>query len=89
MAGLFIELPLDRLPVEALPGITALLQPFKKPRDLVDPGDNAAGELGKLGVDLWCRRLRDLACGLGKYTIDIEAALVDLAAEYPQRMFCR
>ena len=56
----------------------------QQPCDLVDAGDGAAGELGKLGVDLRRRRLRNLTGGLGKCTVNVEATLVDLAAERPQ-----
>ena len=64
-----------------------ILQPLQQPRDLIDPGDGAGGEFGELGVDFGCRSLCNPACSFGELPIDMETALVDLAAEYPQRMF--
>jgi hypothetical protein len=84
-----LELPLDRLAVELLRRAVMVVQPLQQPRDLVDPGDRAAGDLGKFGVDLRCRRLRDPPRGFGKLAINTEPALVDLAAQRPERLFRR
>ena len=62
-------------------------QPLQQPSDLIDPGDGASGELGKLGVELGRRGLCNPTRSFGELPIDMEAALVDLGAEYPQRMF--
>ena len=58
-----------------------------QPGDLIDCGDGAASELGQLGVNLGSCGLCDPARSFGELPIDMEAALVDLAAEHPQRLF--
>ena len=45
--------------------------------------------LGELGIDLRCRRLGNLAGGLGKGAVNTEAALVDLDGTAPDRLFGR
>ena len=62
-----------------------LLQPLQQPRNLVDPGDGAAGDLGELLIDLRRCSLCNLACSLGEFPIDTEAAAVDPAAQLPER----
>ena len=78
---------LNGLAIKRLHGAALILQPLQQPRDLVDPGDGAGGELGELGVDLGCRGLCNPARSFGELPIDMEAALVDPAAERPQRLF--
>ena len=77
----------NRLAIKRLRRAALILQPLQQPGDLVDPGDGAIGELGKLGVDLGCRGLCNPARSFGELPIDMEAALVDPAAEHPQRLF--
>ncbi len=85
-----VEQTLDGAAVELAQHLQPLrLQPLQQPGDLVDPGDGAAGELGELGVDLGCRGLCNPTRSFGKLPIDVKAALVDPAAEHPQRLFCR
>ena len=50
-----------------------LLQPGLQPRDLVDAGDGAAGDLGKLGIDLGRCGLCNPARSFGKLPIDTES----------------
>ena len=77
----------DSLAIKCLHRAALTLQPLSQPGDLVDSGDGASGELGKLGVDFGCRGLCNPACSFGERPIDMEAALVDPAAEHPQRLF--
>ncbi len=82
-----VELPFNRFAIERLCRAALLLQPLLQASNLIDRGDGAAGELGKLCVDLRCRSLRNLTRSFGKLPIDMKAARVDLAAEHPQRLF--
>jgi len=54
-------LPLDDLSIEAFQSTAVVLQPCCQPCDLVDAGDIAGGNLFNLCIDLWRRRLGDLA----------------------------
>jgi hypothetical protein len=76
-----LELLLYGLSIKCLRRVAVLLQPLQEPCDLVNAGDRAGGELIELGIDLRCCRLRDLTGGLGKAAIDLEAAVIDPAAE--------
>ena len=78
---------LNGIATERLHGAALILQPLQQPRNLVDPGDGAGGELGEFGVDLGCRGLGNPPGSFGKLPIDMETALVDLAAKCPQRLF--
>src|SRR5262245_32246094 len=77
---------LDPLLVEFADRTTLLLQPRSQPRDLINSGDGAFGDLRDFRVDLRCRRLGDLACSLCEGQIDVEAARVDLAAQFPNSL---
>ena len=74
---------LDRFAIELLCRAALLLQPLQQPCNLADAGNGAAGDLGELCIDLRCCGLCNLTCSFSEFPINIEAALVDLAAQYP------
>ena len=63
-----------------------LLQPPPQTGDLAGFGDGAAGELGKLGIDLRRCRLRDLRAASANGRSKWKPRCVDPAAEHPQHL---
>ena len=84
-----LKLPLDCFAVELCAVQPCCCSHCQQPRDLIDPGDGAAGDLGELGIDLRRRRLCDPPRRFGKLAINTEAALIDPAAQLPERLFGR
>jgi hypothetical protein len=66
-----------------------LAQPREQPCDLIHAGDDAAGDLGKLSVDLGRSRCRQLLRSSGELPVNIEAAIIDTLIELPDRLFGR
>ena len=74
---------LNGLAAKRLHDAALILQPLQEPRDLVNSGDGAGGELGEFGVDFGCRSLCNSACSFGELPIDMEPTLINPAAERP------
>ena len=64
-----------------------LFQPSLQPCNLINAGDGAVGDFDELGINFRARRLSNPPRRFSKFPVDTEAALIDRAAEHPQRLF--
>ena len=62
---------------------------MKQTRNLVDLTDSITSNLDEFLIDLRPCCLCNLPGGFGKFPVNTETALIDLAAQDPQRLLCR
>src|SRR5262249_58628272 len=84
---IFLQLPLNRFPIEALQIAALTLQPRHQLRHLIDGGDIAVGDLRDLSVDLWSSLLGNCTGRFSESAIYTEASLIDRIAKLPRGLF--